>query len=91
MDVLADNIRRAAHGLHVCGLCRHRIDRGERYRDARIADDGTVWTWREHLRCGDFIRKATEPYGDADVDYVMFAECVRESPELAREMGVADE
>ncbi len=64
--VLADNIRKAAHGLHVCQLCRGRIAAGERYRDVRLADSGTVWTWREHLSCGDFIRRHVDRWDLAD-------------------------
>ena len=49
--VLADTIRRAAHGRHRCGWCRQTIAAREQYRDLRMADYGTAWTWREHLAC----------------------------------------
>ena len=54
-EVLASTIRRAAHGHHRCGWCRETIAARERYRDLRIADYGTVRTWREHLACCDRI------------------------------------
>jgi len=49
--LLAHHKRRAAHGLHRCGWCGNHIVKGEQYTDQRIADDGTVWTWREHITC----------------------------------------
>ena len=59
MRVLASTIRRAAHGRHRCGWCHETIAARERYRDLRIADYGTVWTWREHLACCDRINGRT--------------------------------
>lgn len=51
MTLLADHRRRAAHDKHVCRECRRRIPRGERYVDQRIADYGTIYTYRAHERC----------------------------------------
>lgn len=55
LECVTENIRKAAHGKHVCQLCLTRIAAGERYRDARMAEDGTMWTWREHLDCSEFM------------------------------------
>lgn len=55
--VLTEHIRRAAHGKHRCGWCGWCIVAGERYRDQRCADNGTAWTWREHLTCADLVRE----------------------------------
>ena len=60
-EVLASTIRRAAHGHHRCGWCRETIAARERYRDLRIADYGTVRTWREHLACRDRITRGYGP------------------------------
>jgi len=51
--LLAEHIRSAAHDRHRCGWCHEPIEVGEQYRDQRIADSGTVYTWREHIRCSD--------------------------------------
>lgn len=62
MTILADNIRRAAHSRHRCGWCQRTIAARERYRDIRQAQDGTVWTWREHLRCAAFVARHVDPF-----------------------------
>lgn len=53
--LLAEHIRRAAHGNHRCGWCDEPIEADHVYRDQRIADDGRAYTWREHLRCAAFV------------------------------------
>lgn len=53
--LLAHNVRRAAHGKHVCRECRRRINARERYIDQRIADYGTVYTYRAHARCWEIV------------------------------------
>jgi hypothetical protein len=63
--VLSSRVRRATHGKHVCFLCRCKIDAGSRYNDARIADQGTVYTVREHLACIDFMHSHPD-YWDSD-------------------------
>lgn len=68
-EVLASTIRRAAHGHHRCGWCRETIAARERYRDLRIADYGTVRTWREHLACRDRINAWLLANGDTWSDY----------------------
>ena len=56
--VLADHVRRAAHGLHRCALCGRPIPARTKYSDRRIADNGTAYTWREHLACADLLERA---------------------------------
>jgi predicted RNA-binding Zn-ribbon protein involved in translation (DUF1610 family) len=89
--ILANHIRRAAHGKHHCTWCGKRIDAHEQYRDTRCADNGTAWTWRAHLRCDDFVWKAARE-AEWDVDDGLgpddFRELVHGNPELANEMGV---
>lgn len=52
MTLLAEyRNRRAAHGRHVCGLCRRPIAAGERYIDQRVAYDGRACTFRSHHAC----------------------------------------
>lgn len=55
MMLLAEHNRKASHGKHRCGWCGENIAQGETYRDQRIADMGTVWTWREHPACAERI------------------------------------
>lgn len=92
MILLADHVRRAAHGLHRCAWCGQYISAREQYRDTRCADNGTAWTWRSHLRCDDFIWKAARE-AEWDTDDGLgpddFRELVSEFPDLAREMGAA--
>ena len=82
-EVLASTIRRAAHGHHRCGWCRETIAARERYRDLRIADYGTVRTWREHLACCDRINAWLRANGDTWSDY-------EDSHPNDRQVGVAD-
>ena len=49
--VLTTHNRRAAHGKHVCSLCRRRIAASELYQDQRCADCGRAYTVRSHLAC----------------------------------------
>lgn len=49
--LLAHHVRKAAHGLHRCGWCGGMIANRGRYIDQRIADNGTVYTWRAHCDC----------------------------------------
>lgn len=51
VEVISEHRRRAAHGKHVCCLCRRRIAAREEYLDQRLADNGTCWTSRAHLDC----------------------------------------
>jgi hypothetical protein len=68
VTILADNIRRAAHGKHRCGWCQRPIAARERYRDVRQAEDGTVYTWREHLACAAFMHRHADPF-DWPIEY----------------------
>ena len=61
--LLTEKVRRAAHGLHRCGWCGDKIAAGERYNDQRIADNGTVYTWREHRGCAARFWKAWRAEG----------------------------
>lgn len=56
--------RRAAHGQHVCGICRKRIAAGERYIDQRVAADGTVYTFRCHRACNSAYWSWIDPWDD---------------------------
>lgn len=72
IETLADNVR-VARKDHTCLLCRRTIEAGQKYRDARFADDGRAYTWREHLRCGEWAyRRAAEVGWDYGVDHVNF-------------------
>jgi hypothetical protein len=55
VTLLSHNIRRAAHGKHVCRECRQRIGAREQYVDQRIAGYGTVYTYRAHERCFEIV------------------------------------
>lgn len=89
MKVLADNIRRAAHGKHRCGLCGHPIAARESYRDYRIADCGTAYTFRTHLRCESFATEVTDVYDREDgIDALMFADLVSDYRDVALKHGV---
>lgn len=89
MDILDQKQRRAAHGRHVCGFCRQRIAAGEVYDDCRIADSGTAWTWRSHLRCLAFMREVSEPADwDNGVDAIAFEEALSAYPDIADELGM---
>ena len=60
--LLAHHLRLAAHGRHRCGWCGLTIAARERYIDQRIAENGTVWTWRCHQACDDLVwRHFREP------------------------------
>lgn len=70
--VLSEHHRRAAHGRHVCQLCRGRIAARTLYVDTRIADDGTVYTWREHSECRGIVWEVER----RDPDAVRFADSI---------------
>lgn len=83
VEVLADNIR-VARKQHTCQLCRYLIEKGESYRDCRNAYDGRAYTWREHLRCGDFLKAVIDPLDyDDGYDWVLFTELVAEHRDVA--------
>ena len=87
--MLSQRTRKAAHGKHRCGYCRQPIAAGEKYDDARIADLGTVWTWRSHLRCLAFLRDVAEQdTWDDGIDAVLFADLVVEYSDAAARHGV---
>ena len=89
-EVLASTIRRAAHGHHRCGWCRETIAARERYRDLRIADYGTVRTWRGHLACCDRIN-AWSDYEDSHPNDIWRSVLEHEdSHPNDRQVGVAD-
>ena len=62
--LLAHHERRAAHGRHVCRECRRLIAAREIYLDQRVAGDGTVWTYRAHLRCWRIVIAQTDDIED---------------------------
>lgn len=68
--LLAEYKRKAAHGKHRCGWCLERIAAGEIYCDQRIADDGHVFTWREHITCGELAWAYLHSDGIYDGDEV---------------------
>jgi hypothetical protein len=76
MNVLAANLRRAAHGKHVCGHCRQRIDASDRYLDLRIADGGTAWTFRTHVECDAMFNRYGRHFGLDDGDPVDWKDVV---------------
>ncbi len=89
VTTLSSRTRRAAHGKHRCGYCRQTIDRGEKYDDTRCAGDGTVWTWRSHLRCLVFLQEVVDPYDwDEGIDAVSFADHVAYNTDAAVRHGV---
>jgi hypothetical protein len=69
VTLLAHHTRRASNGRHRCGWCGKRIAAGERYTDQRIADNGTVYTWREHPACAARIWKWAYAHGLRDDDF----------------------
>jgi hypothetical protein len=90
ITTLSDRDRVAAHGRHRCGFCGNRIAVGEKYNDSRVADMGTVWTFRAHLRCIAFLHEVVDPIDWEDgIDYPIFADYVAENPEAAERHGVA--
>ena len=60
--LLAEYNRRAAHGLHRCGYCRRPIAAREQYLDQRIADDGSVYTFRAHHACDSAYWSWVDPF-----------------------------
>lgn len=85
--VLSERVRRAAHGRHRCGLCREPIAARSEYVDRRCADDGTAWTWREHIVCRDVVyeimRREELRADDVDgIDAWWFADSLNEHPDL---------
>lgn len=65
---MSDRVRRAAHGKHVCQLCRRHIAARTQYHDVRIAYDGTAFTWREHVECREFMYEHQD-WWDANEGY----------------------
>lgn len=85
--MLSSTVRRAAK-RHRCQLCWTLIEKGERYRDQRNVSDGSAYTWREHLRCADFVR-ATGWWDHYDeIDAPLFADLVADERDLAIRHGV---
>lgn len=68
MTLLAQYLRRAAHGRHRCGWCGERIAQGEVYVDQRIAADRSVFTWREHRTCGSEVWRWLGRAGCYDIE-----------------------
>lgn len=62
--VLSVKNRRAAHGKHVCCLCRRRIAAREVYEDMRCAESGTAYTLRSHLACVSAYRSWDPDYDE---------------------------
>jgi hypothetical protein len=67
--LLAEHTRKAAHGRHRCGWCDEYITAGEHYNDQRVADEGTVYTWREHFACRDRIWPWLRKHGITTDDF----------------------
>lgn len=36
---------------HVCSYCSQKIAKGEKYEKASYTDDGTAYTWKNHIHC----------------------------------------
>lgn len=82
--LLAHNVRRAA-SKHRCDLCGEPIWPADRYLDQRIADEGTVYTFRCHTSCD--VR-----YGKAHRGFELWSDEELEWPEvLAWEASVQRE
>lgn len=68
--LLAENVRRAAHGLHRCGICAGTIPARSHYLDQRVAGEGRVWTFRCHMSCHDFYWRLHRDFGLWDDDEI---------------------
>src|SRR5690606_7920758 len=73
VTLLSVKTRRAAHGKHVCRLCRRRIAARELYEDMRCAYSGTAYTVRAHLACVS-AWNSWWAYTDGDEDLVYVAD-----------------
>lgn len=69
-SLLASHQRRAAHSFHRCGCCGGRIPRGDQYLDQRVADNGTVWTFRTHAVCDRVYWRLHREFGMHEDDIV---------------------
>ena len=67
-EVLTDRIRTAAKP-HSCGWCGQQIEPGERYRDLRIAGDGTMHIWKNHPACDARVDAYARDLGLLDDDW----------------------
>ena len=54
MRVLSDEWR-VARKSHVCNYCGHGIDPGERYNYTTHVGDGSIYAWKAHRWCQDFV------------------------------------
>ena len=54
---------RTARKIHKCDYCGGNIEAGEKYNDAALKYDGTVYNWRSHKKC-DYIASEIWEYVD---------------------------
>ncbi|MDO9186956.1 MAG: hypothetical protein Q7W13_13160 [Bacteroidia bacterium] len=51
------NKKRKANKEHICDWCSLKINKGEIYANQSNADEGTVFTWKNHIHCADLMDK----------------------------------
>lgn len=66
IDILS-NKHVKARKSHTCNLCKLKIEKGEVYRSAKLADGGEIWAWKEHLECS---KCAIETLDDSEYEDV---------------------
>lgn len=85
-----------ARKTHKCEYCWGDINPGERYFRGNFVYDGHVYTWKNHLRCGDFMDDQffSDPWNrseGANEDH--FCECLiawREKHNLPKDLSTEE-
>ena len=62
---------RTAHKEHRCDWCSTTIGRGDRYRDLRVADNGTVYRTKSHPSCDLLVLNYARDLGLYDDDWAL--------------------
>ena len=56
---------RTARKEHICSYCGGTIEKGEVYEWAKLTQDGTIYEWKNHKKCG-YIASQLWEYADPD-------------------------
>ena len=64
MEILKDKIVKAKKE-HICCFCNEKIIKGDKYHIQTNVYDGSIYTWKSHLRC-DAIASYLKMYDECD-------------------------
>jgi len=75
-----------ARKSHICNWCGCEISKGEEYNSAVFKFDGEIYSWKNHLKCGELVNKLNMKgdYGVTDNDFHEYIE--EEFKEIWREL-----